>query len=103
VLADPSSGAVYNYIPAPDDVITRARAIRVVCARHDVPLAAAALQFPLAHPRVCSVLLGPRTIAELEEDLALLDVDVPDALWADLLAEGLVRPDAPVPAMNRPA
>jgi D-threo-aldose 1-dehydrogenase len=84
-------------------VITRARAIRAVCARHDVPLAAAALQFPLAHPRVCSVLLGPRTIAELEADLELLDVDVPDALWADLLAEGLVRGDAPVPAMSRSA
>jgi D-threo-aldose 1-dehydrogenase len=103
VLADPSSGALYNYVPASDDVITRARAIRAVCARHDVPLAGAALQFPLAHPRVCSVLLGPRTIAELEADLELLDVDVPDALWADLLAEGLVRGDAPVPAMSRSA
>jgi D-threo-aldose 1-dehydrogenase len=103
VLADPSSGALYNYVPAPEDVITRAQAIGAVCARHDVPLAAVALQFPLAHPRVCSVLLGPRTIAELEADLKLLDVDVPDALWADLLAEGLVRSGAPVPAMNRSA
>jgi D-threo-aldose 1-dehydrogenase len=99
VLVDPSPGALYNYVPADGEVIDRARAIREVCERHGVPLAAAALQFPLAHPRVASVLLGPRSVAELDTNLRLLAVDIPDALWADLAREGLVRGDAPLPAM----
>jgi len=65
-----------------------------VCRRHGVSLAAAA---PLAHPRVCSVLLGLRSIAELETNLRLLEVDIPPALWRDLVAEGLLRDDVPVP------
>jgi D-threo-aldose 1-dehydrogenase len=101
VLVDPSAGALYDYVPAPDDVIQRAQVIQEVCRRHGVPLAAAALQFPLAHPRVASVLLGPRTIAEVDTSLELLAVDIPDRLWSDLLREGLIRANAPVPAMIR--
>ncbi|HYS39396.1 MAG TPA: aldo/keto reductase, partial [Pseudonocardiaceae bacterium] len=74
-----------------------ARRIQAVCAAHDVPLAAAALQFPLANPLVCTVLLGPRSTKELDMDLALLDVDVPKRLWRDLVADGLLRADAPIP------
>jgi D-threo-aldose 1-dehydrogenase len=60
-------------------------------------MAAAAVQFPLAHPQVCSVLLGPRSLDELDMDLGLLSVDIPSALWADLRAANLLRPDAPCP------
>jgi D-threo-aldose 1-dehydrogenase len=98
VLVDPSPGALYDYVPAPADVVDRARRIQEVCERYGVPLPAAALQFPLAHPKVCSVLLGPRTIAELETNLALLDVDIPAELWSDLTNEGLIRESAPPPA-----
>jgi D-threo-aldose 1-dehydrogenase len=98
VLVDPSPGALFDYVPASDDVIDRARRIQDVCRRHEVPLAAAALQFPLAHPQVCSVLLGPRSIVELEMNLGLLDIDIPAALWQDLRRDGLVRSDALLPA-----
>jgi D-threo-aldose 1-dehydrogenase len=98
VLVDPSAGARFDYVPASDEVLERARSIQKICRSHDVPLAAAALQFPLAHPRVCSVLLGPRSIAELDTNLRLLEVDIPPRLWRDLLDDGLIRPDAPVPA-----
>jgi D-threo-aldose 1-dehydrogenase len=97
ILIDPEPGTTFDYVPAPPDVIDRARRIRGVCARHDVPMAAAAVQFPLAHPRVCSVLLGPRSIGELDMDLGLLSVEIPSALWADLRADNLLRPDAPCP------
>jgi D-threo-aldose 1-dehydrogenase len=97
VLVDPAPGAHFDYLPAADDVLERARRIQAVCAAHDVPMAAAALQFPLANPQVCTVLLGPRSTQELDMDLALLDVDVPKRLWRDLVADGLLRADAPIP------
>jgi D-threo-aldose 1-dehydrogenase len=60
-------------------------------------MAAAAVQFPLAHPQVCSVLLGPRSIAELGADLDLLEVDIPADLWTELSRDGLIRESAPLP------
>ena len=97
VLVDPAPGASFDYIPAADSVLAKAAAIREVCRRYDVPLAAAALQFPLAHSRVCTVLVGARTIDELEMDLALFDCEIPAGLWADLRAAGLLDPDVPTP------
>lgn len=97
VLIDPAPGARFDYVPAADDVLARARLIQAVCAAHGVPMAAAAVQFPLANPLVCTVLLGPRSTRELDMDLGLLDVDVPKRLWRDLVADGLLRDDAPIP------
>lgn len=55
------------------------------------------IQFPLAHPRVCTVLMGPRTIAKLETDLSLFEVEISSRLWADLRQAGLLDPDTPTP------
>jgi len=87
----------WNYAPASEDVRQRARRIGEVCARHGVRLAAAALQFPLAHPVVAAVIPGPRSAEEFAENVALMRAPVPPALWEELRAEGLLRPDAPVP------
>jgi D-threo-aldose 1-dehydrogenase len=92
VLADPVEGAPFFYAPAPADVVARGRHLREVCGQHGVPLAAAALQFPLRDPAVSMVLVGARNAAEITEDAALLDFPIPDALWDDLAAEGTVRP-----------
>jgi D-threo-aldose 1-dehydrogenase len=97
VLADPRPGATFNYAPAPPAVIERARRISEVCTRHDVPLRAAAMQFPMAHPAVASLVAGVRTAAHFDEYPALLAHPIPAALWSELRAEGLIRPDAPVP------
>jgi D-threo-aldose 1-dehydrogenase len=98
ILIDPAPGVRYNYVPADAAVLARAQKIKSVCDRYDVPLPAAALQFPLAHPRVCTVLLGIRTIDELEKNLRWLDVSIPDGLWSELKHEGLLRDDAPTPS-----
>jgi len=63
-----------------------------------VPLIAAALQFPLAHPAVAAVLPGPRNIEEMEENSELLRYPIPSALWADLRDAKLIHPDAPTPS-----
>jgi D-threo-aldose 1-dehydrogenase len=97
ILVDPIAGAHFNYRPADDDVLAKASAIKAICRKHDVPIAAAALQFPLAHPRVCTVLVGPRAIDELETDLSLFDVEIPPQLWADLRRDGLLSDDVPTP------
>lgn len=78
-------------------MILRAQRIQAVCDGFDVPLPAAALQFPLAHPRVSTVLIGFRSITELEDDLRWLQTPIPADLWDELRRERLIREDAPVP------
>jgi D-threo-aldose 1-dehydrogenase len=97
ILIDPAPGALFNYLPADQALVARAVAIREICDKHDVPLAAAALQFPLAHPQVCTVLIGPRTTGELETDLSLFEVEISPDLWADLRRAGLLAADIPTP------
>jgi D-threo-aldose 1-dehydrogenase len=97
VLIDPVPGVRFDYLPADHAVLAKARAIREVCDKYEVPLAAAAVQFPLAHPSVCTVLVGPRTISELETDLSLFEVEIPPQLWADLRNEELLGADIPTP------
>jgi D-threo-aldose 1-dehydrogenase len=63
-----------------------------------VPLAAAALQFPLAHPAVCAIIPGPRNATEFEANVKLLEMKIPPGLWGDLRTEGLLHPEAPTPA-----
>jgi D-threo-aldose 1-dehydrogenase len=88
----------WNYAKAPADVAARVEKIARVCEAHNVPLPAAALQFPLAHPVVCSVIPGPRSAAEFNENLPLFSMPIPASLWSDLRNEGLLHPNAPVPA-----
>jgi D-threo-aldose 1-dehydrogenase len=98
VLADPWPGATFNYGPAAPEIIDRARRIGQVCERHGVPLRAAAMQFPMAHPAVVSLVAGVRSVAHLDEYPALLAHPIPADLWSDLREEGLIAADAPVPA-----
>ena len=71
---------------------------RGVCEAHGVPLAAAALRFPLTHPRVASVIPGAAAVSHLRRNMELLEKPIPAALWSDLKSEGLLRADSPVPA-----
>jgi D-threo-aldose 1-dehydrogenase len=87
----------WNYAKAPPEIVARVNEIRAVCDRHGVPLAAAALQFPLAHPAVAAIIPGPRSVAEFEANIDLLRRPIPTALWADLRGAGLLHPGAPTP------
>jgi D-threo-aldose 1-dehydrogenase len=91
----PSEGAQYNYSNAPRDVIDRVTRIDAVCKRHNVRMIEAALSFPLLHPSVMSVIPGGQSADEVRSNRAILDAQIPTALWADLKAEGLMREDAP--------
>ncbi len=90
-------GAKFNYADAPPEILERVRKVEEVCGRHQVPMKAAALQFPLAHPAVAAVIPGARTVAELEENFRLISHPIPGDFWADLRAKGLLPEEAPVP------
>jgi D-threo-aldose 1-dehydrogenase len=92
-----AGGSHFDYRAATPAVVERAQRLRAVCDRHGVPLSAAALQFPRAHPAVACVLLGSRSAEELDQCLDLLALPLPPELWSDLQAEGLLPPHAPVP------
>lgn len=94
-------GATYAYEPASPEVMTRVAAIERVAQRHGISLRAAALQFPLAHPAVASVIPGAITPQEALQNAAALQEAVPAGFWAELKADGLLRADAPVPPSTR--
>jgi D-threo-aldose 1-dehydrogenase len=87
----PRPGAMFNYAPATEPVLERARHLERICADHGVPLATVALQFPLRNDAVCSVLLGVSNPRNLERNLAGLATKIPGQLWEDLEAEGLLE------------
>ena len=87
--------AVYGYKPPPPEVVAKIEGIGAVCARHDVPLRAAALQFPLFHPAVTSIIPGAMAPEQVTENAGLLNHPIPSVFWAELKAEGLMRADAP--------
>jgi D-threo-aldose 1-dehydrogenase len=97
LLADPRPGATFDYAPAPPELVERAGRLQAVCARHGVPLRAAALAFPFGHPAVASVLVGARTAAEVQDAVVMLGRPVPAELWAELVADGLLPDHVPVP------
>lgn len=93
----PVAGAKYNYQPAPPAILARVAAIEAVCTRHGVPLRRAALQFPLGHPAVASLVMGAVKPEEVADQVAELSAPIPAALWTELKAEGLLGADVPVP------
>ena len=96
-----ASGAVkdawFDYAPATAEVLAKVAAIEKICAAHRVPLKAAALQFPLHHSCVASVIPGTSNAAELNENLRMLRTPVPAELWRELKSAGLMDAQAPTP------
>ena len=84
LLIDPDLHQTYDYAPARPDVVKRAQSMRAACERHGVGLAAAAIQFALNHPAVCSVVIGARSAAEVHADVGDAQVTIPRALWDEL-------------------
>jgi D-threo-aldose 1-dehydrogenase len=98
LASGPRAGSKYNYAEAPAAVRERVTRLGEICRAHGVPLAAAAIQFPLGHPKVSSVVIGAISAQEIRENFELMTHGIPAELWSDLRSAGLLRPDAPVPA-----
>ncbi|MFD2472730.1 aldo/keto reductase [Amycolatopsis silviterrae] len=93
LLADPNAAAMFNYRPVPAEPLARARRCAELCAEFDVPLTAAAIQFPFLHPAVRSVVVGCRSAAEVTRNAADFRAPIPGELWKRLAAEGFVPPE----------
>ena len=91
VLADPKPGATFEYLPASDEIIKKAQDIGTFLSKQGIPLTAAALQFPLRHPAVTSVLTGSRNSKELLANMADFDLELPEDIWNQLEEAGLIE------------
>jgi D-threo-aldose 1-dehydrogenase len=91
-------GAIYDYAPATPAILERTRRIEAICQRHNTPLPAAAMQFPLAHPLYAAIIPGAIRPEQAERNLQLLRHPIPAQLWTDLKDEGLLATHAPTPA-----
>jgi D-threo-aldose 1-dehydrogenase len=99
VLAKPNmKDPTYDYAAAPDEIVARARRIAAICNEFDVPLQAAAIQFPRGHAAVKTVVLGMSKPDRIRQNMGWLSMRIPSALWSRLKAERLIRADAPLPA-----
>jgi len=98
------SGTLYHdYAAAPQEIVTRVRALENICDRYEVTLAAAALQFPLAHPQVVSVIPGLESAERVAQTVRLYNARIPSEFWHALRSAGYLRADAPVPSAPIPA
>ena len=90
----PDNGA---YQKAPPEIVDKVGRLRAMADAHGIPLGAAALQFALAHPVVCTVLTGPKSPAELEGILDWWNTRIPQGFWDDLAGSGLLAAGTPLP------
>jgi len=88
----------FNYIDAPAEILEHVARLKALCDRFEVPLAAAALQFPLAHPAAASVVVGARSAAEIRQAAAWFRQPIPAEFWSALHESGLIDAAAPLPA-----
>ncbi|MQY34449.1 D-threo-aldose 1-dehydrogenase [Streptomyces sp. RB17] len=94
----PAEGASFDYAPAAPEILRRAREIASVCEAHGVTLPQAAMAFPLLHPAVAGIVVGMRSPEEVRDNISAFQAVVPDQVWADLVAAGLLDERAPVGA-----
>jgi D-threo-aldose 1-dehydrogenase len=88
-------GAKFEYGAAPPGILERVRRIEEICARRGTSIRRAAMQFPMAHPAVVSIVLGAARPGEVEANVADVEAPIPAALWSDLKAAGLLSEDMP--------
>jgi D-threo-aldose 1-dehydrogenase len=91
-------GAYYDHRPAPPEIVQRVQALERICDAFNVPIAAAALQFPLAHPAVTSVIPGARSAKRIAANANLMRTPIPESFWSALKHEGLLLEQAPTPS-----
>jgi D-threo-aldose 1-dehydrogenase len=92
----------HNYLAASKEIVTRVRALENICDQYEVPLAAAALQFPLAHPQVVSVIPGLESAERVTETVRLYNTRIPSEFWEAVRSAGHLGANAPIPSVRIP-
>jgi D-threo-aldose 1-dehydrogenase len=86
----------YGYAAVSEEIRNKVQSIEKICEAHRIPIKAAALQFPLAHPLVSSVIPGSLSTAQVLDNIEMLKFPIPPEFWFELKQTGLLHPDAPV-------
>lgn len=92
-----SGQAFFNYAPAAPEWMDRTQHIEAICEAHGVPLRAAALQFPMAHPAIEIIMLGAGSTAHWQDAISMLQHPIPPAFWQALRSAGLLPDNSPTP------
>ena len=95
LASDFKSESTYFYEPSPTKVTEKARLIKKVCDKYEVPLIAASLQFGLNHPSVVSTIPGPSNPNELKENLKMVNIAINNDLWKELKDKKLIDLECP--------
>lgn len=98
ILVDPRPDSTFDFGPPPPEMLDKAVRIKAVCEGYGIPLAAAGIQFPFAHPAVVQITSGASAPREIEQNVRLMQMNIPPDLWRDLREKGLIDPKAPTPA-----
>ena len=98
ILHDPKPDSTFDFMPAPPEMVEKALKLKAICEKYNVPLPAAAIQFPFAHPAVAQILTGARSASEIADNLRLMQTPIPPELWREMREKGLLHPNAPLPA-----
>jgi D-threo-aldose 1-dehydrogenase len=77
--------------------VTKVAEIETICEDFNVPLRAAALQFPLAHTAIEIVMAGAQTVEQWQDSTAMMAQPIPAGFWQALRGKNLLPPDAPIP------
>ena len=97
ILAGNENNLNWNYAKASKELIDKVHSLKKICGNYNIPLAAAAIQFPLAHPVVKTVVTGAVNVKELEDNVSYLDVKIPNDFWQELKTLDLIAKESPVP------
>ena len=97
ILAGSEKNLNWNYAKASKELIDKVHSLKKICGNYNIPLAAAAIQFPLAHPVVKTVVTGAVNVKELEDNVSYLDVKIPNDFWQELKELNLIAKESPVP------
>ena len=97
ILAGSENNLNWNYTKASNELIDKVNSLKRICENYNIPLAAAAIQFPLAHPVVKTVVTGAVNSKELEDNINNLDVKIPSDFWQELKELNLIANEAPIP------
>ena len=93
---------LFAYMPADDSIVSRVKAIEVLCSQYGVPVGAAALQFSIRSPLVASTICGVSTPERVQQTIDWSNWSIPDALWKDLLALPFDMDDPEAKRIYRP-
>ncbi|MAI42996.1 MAG: aldo/keto reductase [Candidatus Azotimanducaceae bacterium] len=96
-LVTPDESATYMYDKPSEEIILKSRAMQTICKDANIPLAAAAIQFPLAHPQVAAVIPGAKSPEEPKENHRFLNTPIPSEVWEKMKFQGLLDESIPTP------